>query len=55
MSGMLMCLDREQRLIYVLGDIFNINHKIGSEIFNVSLENYRKKNYLVLEKNYSTS
>jgi len=43
MSGMLMCLDREQRLIYVLGDIFNINHKIGSEIFNVSLENYRKK------------
>ena len=43
MSGMLMCLDREQRLIYVLGDIFNINHKIGSEIFNVSLANYRQK------------
>lgn len=43
MSGMLMCLDREQRLIYVLGDIFNINHKTGSELFNISLVNYRKK------------
>jgi RNA polymerase sigma factor (sigma-70 family) len=43
MSGMLMCLDREQRLIYVLGDIFEINHKVGSEIFKISLANYRKK------------
>ena len=43
MSGMLMCLDRDQRLIYVLGDIFNIGHNVGSEIFNVSLANFRKK------------
>ncbi len=43
MSGMLMCLDREQRLIYVMGDIFNIGHTLGSEIFDLSLSNYRKK------------
>ena len=43
MSGMLMCLDREQRLIYVMGDIFKIDHKLGSEIFNISLDNYRQK------------
>lgn len=43
MSGMLMCLTREQRLIYLLGDVFNIDHTIGSEIFNISKENYRVK------------
>jgi len=43
MSGMLMCLDREQRLIYVMGDIFGIDHTLGSEIFDLSLSNYRKK------------
>ncbi|ELR69505.1 RNA polymerase ECF-type sigma factor, putative [Fulvivirga imtechensis AK7] len=43
MSGMLMCLDREQRLIYVLGDIFKIDHKLGSEIFAMSPVNYRQK------------
>lgn len=43
MSGMLMCLTSEQRLIYILGDIFNISHDIGAEIFNVSKVNYRVK------------
>jgi len=43
MSGMLMCLDREQRLIYVLGDVFDLDHKVGSKIFKVSQTNYRKK------------
>lgn len=43
MSGMLMCLDREQRLIYVMGDIFKIDHKLGSEIFNISFDSYRQK------------
>lgn len=43
MSGMLMCLTREQRLIYLLGDVFSIDHTIGAEIFNVSKDNYRKK------------
>ena len=41
MSGMLMCLTREQRLIYILGDIFGIDHNVGSEVFNISKQNYR--------------
>ena len=29
LSGMLMCLSREQRLIYIIGETFEINHNIG--------------------------
>ena len=43
MSGMLMCLTREQRLIYILGDTFGTNHKIGAEIFDMSPQNFRTK------------
>lgn len=43
MSGMLMCLTREQRLLYLLGDVFQIDHSLGAEIFEISKENYRKK------------
>jgi RNA polymerase sigma factor (sigma-70 family) len=43
MSGMLMCLDREQRLLYILGDIFKLDHQAGSEIFGTTPANYRKK------------
>lgn len=42
-SGMLMCLDRQQRLIYILGDIFEINHNLGAEILEISRDNYRQK------------
>ena len=43
LSGMLMCLTREQRLIFILGDTFAIDHNIGAEIFNLSKENFRVK------------
>ena len=43
MSGMLMCLTREQRLIYVLGDTFGIDHNLGAEIFAMSKQNFRVK------------
>ena len=43
MSGMLMCLNREQRLIFILGDTFGINHKLGAELFEVSPQNFRIK------------
>ena len=43
MSGMLMCLTREQRLIYVLGDSFGVDHNIGAEIFDISPQNFRVK------------
>lgn len=41
MSGMLMCLTREQRLIYILGDSFGVDHKLGAEIFGISPQNFR--------------
>ena len=43
LSGMLMCLTREQRLIYLIGDVFNIDHTTGAEIFGLSKDNYRQK------------
>lgn len=43
LSGMLMCLTREQRLIFILGDTFGIDHQIGAEIFNLSKGNFRVK------------
>jgi RNA polymerase sigma factor (sigma-70 family) len=43
MSGMLMCLTREQRLLYILGDLFGIDHNVGAEIFQVSSQNFRAK------------
>ncbi|MFK7922064.1 MAG: RNA polymerase sigma factor [Bacteroidia bacterium] len=43
MSGMLMCLTREQRLIYILGDSFGIDHKLGAEVFGISPQNFRVK------------
>ncbi len=42
-SGMLMCLSREQRLLYVVGEIFDVDHGLGAEIFNTSKENFRKR------------
>jgi len=43
LSGMLMCLNREQRLVYIIGETFGIDHNIGGEIFNVSKQNFRVK------------
>ena len=42
-AGMLPCLDREQRMIYVLGEIFDVDHKLGAEILNISTDNYRQR------------
>lgn len=43
MFGMLLCLNREQRMVYILGAIFEVNDKIGSEIMEISRENFRQK------------
>jgi len=43
MSGMLMCLDREERLFYIIGDVFEIDHNLGAEIFEISRDNFRQK------------
>jgi len=43
MFGMLLCLDREQRLIYILGGIFGVTDKVGSEIMQITNANFRQK------------
>ena len=40
-AGMLMCLNRDQRLVYILGEMFNIDHNLGSEILDISPGNFR--------------
>lgn len=40
-AGMLLCLDREQRMIYILGDMFEIDHNLGSEILGITAGNFR--------------
>lgn len=43
MKGMLLCLDREQRLIYIIGELFEFPDSVGSEIMEISKENFRVK------------
>ncbi|MEM9328467.1 MAG: RNA polymerase sigma factor [Bacteroidota bacterium] len=43
MSGMLLCLNREQRLIYIIGEMLGGDHNIGSEIMEMSKDNFRAK------------
>jgi RNA polymerase sigma factor (sigma-70 family) len=43
LSGMLLCLTKEQRMVYIIGDIFDADHNIGAEIMAVSKNTYRKK------------
>lgn len=43
LSGMLLCLTKEQRMIYIIGEIFGADHNIGSEIMEISKDNYRMK------------
>jgi RNA polymerase sigma factor (sigma-70 family) len=42
-SGMLLCLDREQRLIYILGEIFGVTDAVGAELLEISRDNFRQK------------
>jgi RNA polymerase sigma factor (sigma-70 family) len=42
-TGMLMCLTREQRLIYLLGDVFGVSHTVGAELLDTTPDNYRQQ------------
>ncbi len=41
MTGMLLCLEREQRLIYILGELFQVSDSIGSQILGITKVNFR--------------
>jgi RNA polymerase sigma factor (sigma-70 family) len=42
-SGMLLCLDRGQRLVYILGEILDVGDAVGAELLDVSPENFRQR------------
>jgi hypothetical protein len=42
-TAMLMCLNREQRLLYIIGEVFGAEHTIGAELFETTPANYRVK------------
>ena len=42
-SGMLLCLDREQRLVYILGAIFDVSDTVGAALLEISAENFRQR------------
>lgn len=42
-TAMLMCLNREQRLVYIIGEIFAADHNLGAEIFDTTPGNFRVK------------
>lgn len=42
MIAMLLCLDRRQRLAFILGEICGVTSLIGAEIMEVSPENFRQ-------------
>ena len=43
MNGMLLCLERDQRLVFILGELFNINRDLGANLLNISKDNFRQK------------
>jgi len=42
MTGMLLCLDRQQRLVMILGSIFGADSQFGAAILEISPENFRQ-------------
>lgn len=41
-TAMLMCLDRRQRLAFILGEIFGVSDDVGAEIMEVTPDNFRQ-------------
>jgi RNA polymerase sigma factor (sigma-70 family) len=42
-SGMLLCLSREQRLVYILGEIFGVTDVVGAELLAIGRDSFRQK------------
>jgi RNA polymerase sigma factor (sigma-70 family) len=41
--GVLLCLDRDQRLVFVLGELFEVSDAIGAEVLDLSRANFRQR------------
>ena len=42
-SGMLLCLDREQRLAYILGAILGVSDTVAAEVLEITPESFRQR------------
>lgn len=42
MTAMLMCLDRRQRIVFTLGELFGVTDKQGAELLELTPANFRK-------------
>jgi RNA polymerase sigma factor (sigma-70 family) len=42
-SGMLLCLDREQRLTFILGSIFDVTDTVAAEVMEITPDNFRQR------------
>jgi hypothetical protein len=40
--GMLLCLDRKQRLIFTLGEVLGASDAVGGEILKITADNFRQ-------------
>lgn len=43
LSGMLLCLDRPQRLTFILGEVFEVSDALGGEILGITRQNFRQR------------
>jgi len=41
-AGMLLCLDRRHRLVFTLGEIIGVSDAVGSEVMEMSTDNFRQ-------------
>ena len=42
-SGMLLCLEREDRIIYILAEIFQVNYKLSAQVLEMTYDNFRQR------------
>lgn len=43
MLGMLLCLSREQRMVFIVGEMIGLKSEVGGEICGISAENFRQQ------------
>lgn len=43
MLGLLLCLDRDQRLVFVLGELFEVSDAVGAEVLGLTRANFRQR------------
>jgi RNA polymerase sigma factor (sigma-70 family) len=42
MNAMLLCLDRRQRLVFILGEIFGVGGEVGAEVMEILPDHFRQ-------------